>query len=186
MSMMANPVERMARSRWFQQLRDGPPPLTFSLGIIRTYTSIFAAVVLLLISPGCTASDNGVFISLFDDDVRLELRDLERNYPPGNPKFYLLPRKGEEHVRYDGFQELTVLDSSGRVLFREVLMNLYPESRPYRKDLENKIYFLITPDGAFPIPVAWQKSWREHIPEITIGFDHEAARKKLGDAWGKK
>jgi hypothetical protein len=137
------------------------------------------AFVFLVIVGGCTVEDRGVFISLMNEDVTLEFRTITVNKEYGNPRDLLLPNHGEQQTRYNSFPELTVLDSSKKILFQEVLPILWPDSRPFRKNGETKMYFLVTRDGAYPIPSAWQKSWRNHIPEITAGFDREAARKKL-------
>ena len=75
--------------------------------------------------------------------------------------------------------EVTALDTSGHVLFRRVLPVLRPEIDDFQKPGEKKIYFLLTREGAYPIPVAWRDRWRDHISEIVASYDVRAARERL-------
>jgi len=75
--------------------------------------------------------------------------------------------------------EVTALDTSGHVLFRRVLPVLRPEIDDFQKPGEKKIYFLLTREGAYPIPVAWRDQWRDHISEIVARYDVRAARERL-------
>ena len=65
------------------------------------------------------------------------------------------------------------------MLFQQVLPGFRPEWEKFKKPSKRTIYYLITREGAYPIPIEWQKSWKEHQQEIIAGFNVKAARQRL-------
>ena len=144
---------------------------------VRPKASIVFACVLLIAAGGCVPLNYGVFISTLDEDVTLEVRNLQVN-GFGSARRFKVSRRGEKKIDYF-MPEVTALDTSGHVLFRRVLPVLRPEIDDFQKPGEKKIYFLLTREGAYPIPVAWRDRWRDHISEIVASYDVRAARERL-------
>jgi len=144
---------------------------------VRPKASIVFACVLLIAAGGCVPLNYGVLISTLDEDVTLEVRNLQVN-GFGSARRFKVPRRGEKKIDYF-MPEVTALDTSGHVLFRRVLPVLRPEIDNFQKPGEKKIYFLLTREGAYPIPDAWRDRWRDHISEIVASYDVRAARERL-------
>ena len=144
---------------------------------MRPKASIVFACVLLIAAGGCIPLNYGVFLSTLDEDVTLEVRNLQAD-GFGSARRFKISRRGEKKIDYC-IPEVTALDRSGHVLFRQVLPVLRPEIDNFQKPGEKNIYFLLTRDGAYPIPVAWRDRWRDHISQIVAIYDVRAARQRL-------
>jgi hypothetical protein len=144
---------------------------------MRTIDTLPFALALVLVS-GCSLLHYGIFTSTLNEDITLELRQLSGSGTFNNPDSYKLA-KGRTQRAVCQIAEVTALDASGRVLFRQVLPGFAPEWNGYQKQGERRIYYFVTRDGAYPIPVKWRENWREHQSEIIAGFDLKAARQKL-------
>jgi len=156
------------------------------LGIgMRPRTSITIALLLLIVVTGCVPLNYGIFISTLDEDIILEVRNQQSD-GWGEARRFKIPKRGQMKIDY-AVPEVAVLDTSGRVLFRQVLPVLRPEIDPFQKPRERKTFFLVTRDGAYPIPIAWRENWNDHISEIVAGYDVRAARQKsVRDGAGKE
>jgi len=120
----------------------------------------------------------GVFHSTLAEDITLEIRQLESSGKFEGPERYKLSA-GKKQRAVCLIAEVTATDSSGRVLFQQVLPGFRPESDKWQKPGEREIYYLVTRDGAYPIPVGWRENWKEHQNEIIADFDVKAARQRL-------
>jgi hypothetical protein len=153
--------------------------VSIALGtLMRPITSI-GIVVLLLIAPGaCTLKNYGIFIGTLDEDVTLEVRNLQSNGGWGEVRRFTVPKRGEKKIDY-AIPEVAALNPSGRVLFRQVLPVLRPEIDAFQKPGERQTFLLLTRNGAYPIPVAWRETWKDHMTEIISNYDIQTARQHL-------
>jgi len=144
---------------------------------MRTRVAIFSTAVLALLA-GCSLVHYGVFYSTLAEDVTLEIRQLNGNGKFENPEQYEL-NAGKKKRAVCLIAEVTVTDSSGSVLFQQVLPGFRPEWDKYKEQGEREIFYLVTSEGAYPIPIEWRKNWKEHQKEIIANFDVKAARQRL-------
>ena len=172
---MAGQVGFAGKSRVVLQHRPGVAQ--FAGSMVRPKVSMVFAFLVLSASGGCVPLNYGVFISTLDEDVTLEVRNLQ-SHGFGDARRFKIPRRGEKKIDYC-IPEVAALDTSGHVLFRQVLPVLRPEIDNFQKPRERKIYFLLTREGAYPIPVVWRERWRDHTIEIAAGYDVRAARQRL-------
>lgn len=156
--------------------RDKLHCLQLRLGIVmRPITAAFTLMALIA-ATGCVPLDYGIFISTLDEDITLEVRNQQSD-GWGEVRSFKIPKRGEKKIDY-AVPEVAVLDTSGRVLFRQVIPVLRPEIATFQKPGERKTFFLLTRDGAYPIPVAWRENWKEHVSEIVTGYDLRTARQR--------
>ena len=141
----------------------------------RVIMALVASVALLV---GCTRVHYGIFLNTLDQDFALEVRQLQSDGQFHNPENYKLPAGGKIRA-VCLIAEVTARDSSGRVLFQQVLPALRTEIDKYQNPAERKIFYMVTADGAYPIPRDWRENWKEHQKEIIAGFDVNAARQRL-------
>ncbi len=120
----------------------------------------------------------GVFNSTLTEDVTLEIRQLESSGKFEGAERYKLGA-GKKKRAVCLIAEVTATDSSGHVLFRQVLPGFRPEWDKFVKPGDREIYYLVTRDGAYPIPVKWREIWKQHQDEIIADFDVKAARQRL-------
>ena len=148
-----------------------------SLGAMRARVAIFSTVVLALLA-GCSLAHYGVFLSTLAEDVTLEIRQLTSSGKFENPERYKLSA-GKKKRAGCSIAEVTATDSSGHVLFQQVLPGFCPEWDKYKKKGEREIVYLVTREGAYPVPIEWRENWKQHQKEIFVDFDVEAARQRL-------
>jgi hypothetical protein len=141
---------------------------------LRAPILLFATVAAL---AGCSRIHYGIFISTVGQDVTLEVRQLESDGQFHGPERYTL-RGGKSTRAVCLIAELTAKDSNGRVLFQQVLP-FRPDADKYQKPDEREIYYLVTTEGAYPIPREWREAWKEHQREIIANFFVNAARERL-------
>ena len=146
---------------------------------MRIRATILASLILPLIA-GCSLVPYGIYISALNEDVTLAVRRLESRGEFARPEQYKLVA-GKTKQAAGLIAEVTVTDSSGNVLFQQVLPppGYLPEHEKYMKRGESKIYYLVTHDGAYPIPIEWRENWKQHQTEIVADFDVKAARQSL-------
>ena len=144
---------------------------------MRIWVTSLASLVLILIA-GCSFVQYGIFISTLNEDVTLEVRQLESSGEFVGPEQYKLGA-GKTKRAVCLIAEVTVTDSSGHVLFQQVLPGFRPLYEKYKTRGEREIYYLVTREGAYPIPIEWRKNWKQHQKEIIADFDVKAARQRL-------
>jgi hypothetical protein len=144
---------------------------------MRSRAAIFSTVVLALLA-GCSLVHYGVFHSTLAEDVTLEIRQLTGNGKFENPERYKLG-VGKEKRTVCLIAEVTATDSSRHVLFEQVLPGFRPEWDKYLKQGEREIVYLVTREGAYPVPIEWRENWNQHQKEIIADFDVKAARQRL-------
>ncbi|MCX6929716.1 MAG: hypothetical protein NT154_41860 [Verrucomicrobia bacterium] len=144
---------------------------------MRIRAAILATAVLTLLA-GCILAHYGVFNSTLTEDVTLEIRQLQSSGKFEGPERYKLGA-GKKKRAVCAIAEVTATDSSGHVLFQQVLPGFRPEWDKFQKPGDTEVYYLVTRDGAYPIPVEWRENWKQHQKEIIADFDVKAARRRL-------
>ena len=126
----------------------------------RPHPSLATLAALLLY--GCTPLSKGTFINGTDDPLALSLE----NDPPGPFRRLDLapgrPRTCTIHL----CDQAIVRDSGGEPLFMQTRLFVQPW-QTYQGQGERRVYYLVTDDGIYPIPLAWRREWRQRVGEIT-------------------
>jgi hypothetical protein len=151
--------------------------ITVSRHHMRIRAAILATAILTLLA-GCSLVRYGIFISTLSEDVTLEVRQLRGSGKFEGPERYKLGA-GKTKRAVCLIAEMIATDSSENVLFQQVLPGFHPEYDKFQKPDEREIYYLVTRDGAYPIPVEWRENWKQHQKEIIEAFDVKAARQRL-------
>src|SRR5258707_1461850 len=137
---------------------------------MRIRVRILASLVLSFLVAGCSLVHYGIFDSTLTEDVTLEISQLTSNGKfEGRQRYKLLAGKKKRAVCL--IAEVTATDSSGHMLFQQVLTGFRPESDRFQKPGDREIYYLVTRDGAYAIPVELRENWKQHQKEIIADFD---------------
>jgi hypothetical protein len=133
-----------------------------------------ASFLLLTLVTGCTPAFFGVFNSTLAEDITLEVRALTSDGKFEHRMRHKLAAGKRKRIHLP-LAEVTATDSSGNMLFQQVLP-FGKDLDKFRKQGEREVHFVVTRGGVFPIPVQWRDDWKAHEREIIEAFDVQASR----------
>ena len=117
---------------------------------VRFRTAIVASMLLCLLW-GCSPVHYGVFINTLNEDLTLEISQLSGGKVFDNLERYIL---GAGHTKKAVclIAQVVAKDSSGRVLFNQVLPSAPSELKKFQKPGERKVCYLSLVKVPFPFP----------------------------------
>lgn len=117
--------------------------------------------LVLMVLDGCVPSWEAVLINFSQQSLRVSIFQTGEDTPLRD--FVLRP--GESRKSQIALGKVVVSDQSAKELFHKTITLKDADDKYHRKG-KRELRLLLTEHGAFPIPLNYWDSWRDHLHEI--------------------